>query len=222
SDAAQADGFRDAVQYGSGKSVADRSGESVGRIAFGKRAKAEQTLDGVLNLDLVGAAVTDHRLLDHHWSVFGQRDAGRRGGSHRNAARFAESERALNITGDEVAFETEAVRLMRRHHRQQLSVDLKETHCDVAATRIDDAGIQMKEARTVTVDHSPATTHRSRIDAENPQAALPLPGPASGTICAQRPVRPPAPTRCPAGQFAIGRARYETQRNQTVGFAAGP
>src|SRR5205085_4076072 len=100
--AAKVHGFCDAVQYGSGKAVADCRGERIGGVRLRKRAEAQKPLHGALDLELVGPAVADDGLLDHHRCVFGYTYAGRRGGSHRHTARFAEPKCTLNITGDEV------------------------------------------------------------------------------------------------------------------------
>ena len=90
--------------------VADGHGEGVRGVERLRRlGEAEQQRDHVLHLVLLGAAVADHRALDFGRRVFGDDEAGLRGGQQRDAARVPELQRAAGVDGVEQRFDGDGV-----------------------------------------------------------------------------------------------------------------
>ena len=72
--------------------VTERDGERIGRVRAEPPLHAEQRLDHVLDLRLLGAAVARDRLLDRAWRVFVHGHSRRRDGGERDAAGDAATE----------------------------------------------------------------------------------------------------------------------------------
>jgi hypothetical protein len=106
--------------------MANRDSERIGRIVRRRSTiQAEQQLDHVLNLVLLGAAVAHDRALDLGRCVFDDRAAVLDRGEHRNATGVAEPQRAPGIGRVEDAFNRDAIRARHGQQRRELGMDVR-------------------------------------------------------------------------------------------------
>ena len=107
--------------------MTDRHGQRVGGVVRRRRLRqAEQQLDHLLHLVLLGAAVADDRALDLRRRVLDDRAARLDGGEHRDAARMPELQRAADVDGVKEVLDRHAVGPARREQRRQLAMDARE------------------------------------------------------------------------------------------------
>ena len=112
------------VQSSGAMEVADGDSKSVGGVhRLGRNGEFEQARDHVLDLLLLGTAVTDHRRLDREWRVFGDFESGCRGGQHGDSTNLAEFQGRFHIEGVENVFDGHFVRLVLGDDRTQMHVD---------------------------------------------------------------------------------------------------
>ena len=89
----------------------------------GSGGQAEQQLDHLLHLLLLGAPVADDRPLDLGRRVLDDRQPGLDGREHRDAARVAELQRAAHVGGVKQVLDGDAVRPALGEQRRQPAVN---------------------------------------------------------------------------------------------------
>ena len=114
------------------KTVAQGNRQGVGGIGLRRCREVEQHAHHVLHLPLVGAALTDHGLLDFARRVLRHRQSLRHGGADGGTARLAEFQCGVGVAVHEDVFDGQ---LLRPEHVDQLA-ELGEDQAQFGRQRI--------------------------------------------------------------------------------------
>ena len=113
-----------ANERGRSVQVADGNRQSIGGVGgLGRLSEIEKARDHVLDLLLLGFAITDDGGFDGEGSVFGDFESGGRGGEHRDAAHLTKFECRLHVERIENVFDRDLFGVMVENQSFKCDVD---------------------------------------------------------------------------------------------------
>src|ERR1700677_2455101 len=148
--------------------MADGSRQGIGRIRGHRPIELQDASHHELHLSLLGAARSDHRLLDLPRRVLEHLGVGVDGAADRRSPCLSELQRTVGIAIDEHPLDGDLLRPVLRHDSANAGEYLTQARREFAVRRAYHAARHIREPRPQGVHDSKAGALRPRIDAEYP------------------------------------------------------